>query len=83
MKWPKKWQNLSRELGIPLVATNDVHYVNPDDAEAQDVLLAVQTRKIVSDTNRMTMIESPDYYRVLPKKWRSYLLDIRMPSQTP
>ena len=58
----KEMAKLSRELGIPLVATNDVHYVNPDDAEAQDVLLAVQTRKIVSDKNRMTMYESPDYY---------------------
>lgn len=53
---------LSRELGIPLLATNDNHYVNPQDAEAQDALLCIQTRKLVSDTNRMTMMDSPDYY---------------------
>ncbi len=53
---------LSRELGIPLVATNDNHYVNATDAEAQDALLCVQTRKLVTDTNRMTMLDSPDFY---------------------
>ncbi len=58
----KEMVKISRKLGIPLVATNDVHYVDADDAEAQDVLLAVQTRKVVSDTNRMSMIDSPDFY---------------------
>ena len=53
---------LSRKLGIPLVATNDVHYVNADDAEAQDALLAVQTQKTIADKNRLTMINSPDFY---------------------
>lgn len=53
---------ISRELGIPLVATNDNHYVHAKDAEAQDALLCVQTRKLVSDTNRMTMMDSPDFY---------------------
>jgi DNA polymerase-3 subunit alpha len=58
----KEMVKLSKKLGIPLVATNDVHYVLPDDAEAQDALLAVQTRKIVSDTNRLSMLSSPDFY---------------------
>lgn len=53
---------ISRELGIPLVATNDVHYVDPDDAEAQDALLAVQMRKTIDDKNRMSMLSSPDFY---------------------
>lgn len=53
---------LSRNLGIPLVATNDVHYVDPEDAEAQDALLAVQTRRTIADRNRLSMIDSPDYY---------------------
>lgn len=58
----KKLIRLSRKLGIPLVATNDIHYVNPEDAEAQDALLAVQTQKTIADKNRLTMIESPDFY---------------------
>jgi DNA polymerase-3 subunit alpha len=53
---------ISRKLDIPLVATNDVHYLTPEDAEAQDALLCVQTRKLISDTKRMTMMDSPDFY---------------------
>lgn len=53
---------IARSLGIPLVATNDAHYVNPDDAEAQDALLAIQTRKTIDDQNRLSMIDSPDFY---------------------
>ncbi len=58
----KELVKIARELDLPLVATNDVHYVNPDDAEAQDALLCVQTRKLISDTKRMTMLNSPDLY---------------------
>ena len=58
----KKLISLSRKLGIPLIATNDVHYVEAEDAEAQDALLAVQTQKMISDKKRLTMIDSPDFY---------------------
>jgi DNA polymerase-3 subunit alpha len=58
----KKLVGLSRKLGIPLVATNDIHYVDADDAEAQDALLAVQTQKKIADKNRLTMIDSPDFH---------------------
>ncbi|MBR3053605.1 MAG: DNA polymerase III subunit alpha, partial [Firmicutes bacterium] len=44
---------LARELDIPLVATNDVHYINREDAEMHDVLLAIQTATTVSDEKRM------------------------------
>jgi len=44
---------LSEETGIPLVATNDVHYIEKKDARYQDVLLCIQTGKNVSDTDRM------------------------------
>lgn len=57
----KELVKISRELGIPLVATNDVHYINPDDARAQDALLCIQTRRLLSDTDRMNMHGS-DYY---------------------
>jgi len=58
----KKQIEIARMLDIPLVATNDNHYINPDDATAQDALLCVQTRKLISDTKRMTMMDSPDFY---------------------
>lgn len=46
-------RQLSQETGIPMVATNDCHYVHRDDAEAQDVLMCIGLQKNVSDTNRM------------------------------
>jgi len=52
----------SRKLGIPIIAANDVHYVEPEDARAQDALLAIQTKTILSDKNRLSMIDSPDHY---------------------
>ena len=45
--------NMSKELGIPLVVTNDVHYINEDDAVPHDLLLCIQTGKLVTDTDRM------------------------------
>ncbi len=58
----QKQIKIARQLDLPIVATNDVHYIHPDDAEAQDALLCVQTRKLISDTKRMTMLNSPDFY---------------------
>lgn len=47
---------LSKEYNVPLIATLDSHYLSPDDAEAHDVLLCLQTKKEKSDTNRMCML---------------------------
>jgi len=44
---------LARELGVGLVATNDVHYLSPEDAEAQDILFCINEKKKVTDTDRM------------------------------
>jgi len=44
---------LARETGTRLVATNDVHYIDADDTEAHDVLLCINTGKLLSDTDRM------------------------------
>ncbi|MBU4455147.1 DNA polymerase III subunit alpha, partial [Patescibacteria group bacterium] len=52
----KKLIQLSKESGAPLVATNDVHYLNKDDDEAQDVLLCLQTKKKKEDRDRMSMV---------------------------
>jgi DNA polymerase III subunit alpha len=46
---------VAQRLGIPTVATSDVHYIHREDAEAQDILLCVNTGKFRTDTNRMRM----------------------------
>ncbi|MCL4389844.1 MAG: DNA polymerase III subunit alpha [Patescibacteria group bacterium] len=58
----------SREMGIPLVATNDSHYTDKDDAEAQETLLCIQTQKTWLDKNRpLSMIDYPDFYFKSPQ----------------
>ena len=52
---------LSRDTGIQLVATNDIHYTFAEDAQAHDILLCIQTGKKVSDENRMRY-EGGQYY---------------------
>ncbi len=52
---------LSRELNIPLVATNDIHYVNKEDAKIQDILMCLQMQKTIDDTNRMKF-PSDEFY---------------------
>ncbi len=47
----------SRELGVPLVATTDSHYINKEDAEVQDILLCLQNKKKIEDKDRMSMME--------------------------
>ncbi|MBQ6678809.1 MAG: DNA polymerase III subunit alpha [Lachnospiraceae bacterium] len=44
---------MHEETGIPLVATNDIHYINAEDAEAHDILLCIQTQKKVTDEDRL------------------------------
>ena len=46
---------LARAMDIPMVCTNDCHYLNREDAEAQEVLMCIQTGKTLSDENRMRM----------------------------
>ncbi len=52
---------LEKDLGLPLVATNDSHYLCEDDAHAQDVMLCIQTGKSIQDTNRMKF-QGTDFY---------------------
>lgn len=55
--------NLSKRLGIPVVATNDNHYAKKSDAEGQEVLLCLQTQSTLVDSKRkLSMIDSPDFY---------------------
>ena len=52
---------LSQETGIPLVATNDSHYLRKDDARVHEILLCIQTGKTMSDPNRMRFT-TPEFY---------------------
>jgi len=54
---------LSKESGIPLVATNDCHYLHHDDAHAQEVLLCIQTGKTMSDERRMKFPTDQFYFK--------------------
>ena len=54
---------LSKETGIPLVATNDCHYLHHGDAHSQEVLLCIQTGKTMSDTHRMKFATDQFYFK--------------------
>ena len=54
---------LAKETGIPLIATNDCHYLTRSDAHAQEVLLCIQTGKTMSDTNRMRFATDQFYFK--------------------
>jgi DNA polymerase-3 subunit alpha len=62
--------DLANQMGLPLVATSDVHYVLREDAEAQDILLCVNTGKFRTDTNRMRM-ETNEFYLRSPEEMYS------------
>jgi len=73
----KKLIALAKKLGLPLVATNDIHYVNADDAEAQDILLCVQTQHTVLEPHRpLSMISCPDFYMKSPEEMKELFADI-------
>src|SRR5205807_1637081 len=55
------------KLGIPLVATNDCHYVNRSDAAAHDVLMAIQTGKSLKDERRLKHVVD-SYYMKSPSE---------------
>ena len=54
---------MSRETGIPLVVTNDTHYLTREDARAQEVLMCIQTGKTISDTSRMKFSTDQFYFK--------------------
>lgn len=63
---------LSKRTGVPLVATNDAHYLRPEDARAHDVLLCIGSGKTVNDPNRLRY-QSPNFYVRSPEEmWRIF-----------
>lgn len=59
--------DLSKRTGVPLVATNDAHYLMPEDARAHDVLLCIGSGKTVNDSNRLKY-GSPNFYVRSPEE---------------
>jgi len=59
----KQLISLSNELHIPVVATNDCHYLSKDDAKAHDVLLCIQTGKTLQDQDRMRFSKNSFYFK--------------------
>ncbi len=57
-----KLQQLSSELSIPLVATNDVHYLDKEDSDAREILICLQTGNVLSDTNRPMKKQTSEMY---------------------
>ncbi|MBV9646402.1 MAG: DNA polymerase III subunit alpha [Candidatus Eremiobacteraeota bacterium] len=66
---------LSRELGVPLVATNDAHYLERADAPAHDVLLCIGTGKTVADHNRLRF-DTDEFYVKSDEQMRELFSDV-------
>lgn len=64
--------SLAREMDVPLVATNDVHYARRDQAEAHDVLLCIGTSKTVNEPDRLRMSDPSYYMRSPDEMWQLY-----------
>src|SRR5690348_3962582 len=63
---------LGQELDTPLVATNDSHYLCEEDAQAQDVMLCIQTGKSIQDTNRMKFQGTQFYVKNYDEMYRVF-----------
>lgn len=74
--WVDGIVKLSRELAVPLVATNDSHYLNQSDATAQDSLVCISTGKNVSETDRLRYIDTPTFHLRSETEMRSIFTDL-------
>ncbi len=66
---------ISRELNIPLVATNDVHYLNKNNASAHEALLCIQTQTTLDDPNRM-VFKTDEFYFKSPQEMKAAFKDV-------
>ena len=68
----KPLAELSRKTGIPMVATNDSHYLMEGDVKAHDVLLCIGTGKTINDPNRLTYGSPKYYFRSAEEMWETF-----------
>ena len=66
---------ISKKLNIPLVATNDIHYVKKEDNAIQDILLCIQTNRKVDETNRMNLMDF-ELYLKSPEEMIGHFKDV-------
>lgn len=74
--WVKGIIKLSRELGIPLVATNDSHYLKQTDAFAQDVLVCISTVRLVSDLDRLRYVDAASFHLPSEEEMKNLFIDV-------
>lgn len=63
---------MSKETGIPLVATNDVHYINREDAKTQEILMCIQTGKTIEDPDRLRFETDEFYLKSAEEMWEHF-----------
>jgi DNA polymerase-3 subunit alpha len=63
---------LSEETGIPLIATNDIHYINREDARAQEILICIQTGKTIDDADRLKFETDEFYLKSQEEMWEHF-----------
>jgi DNA polymerase-3 subunit alpha len=68
-------KKLAKKMGLPLVATQDIHYAKPEDAEYHDILLAVQTGNKLSDDDRLTL-KIDDFSMRSPEEMTEFFKDV-------
>ncbi len=66
---------ISKELNIPLIATNDVHYLSKEDARSHEVLLCIQTQAMLNDPNRLRF-QTDEFYFKSPEEMKEIFKDI-------
>lgn len=71
----RKMIELSKRTGIPLIATNDIHYLREEDAEAQDILMLINTGSDSDDPERLTMAED-NFSMTSPEQMAEYFKDV-------
>jgi len=67
---------LSRQHGIPIVATNDAHYIKPQDAVAQDALVCISTGKNIAETKRLRFLDTPTFHTATPEEMFDLFSDL-------
>lgn len=75
MKSNQLLRKLAKQYDVPMICTNDVHYLSPEDAEAQDVLVCVSSGKTVNDPNRLSMLDS-DISMKTPAEMAEWFADV-------